>query len=126
MRDIWFRTYQPHSGAMEYITLQELADGEHFDFDYESFHWMQYAGERDRNGKDVYEGDILDGGYSGIYFIETRGCQLYKVMISASELLEKNSGLNLEQLTNFIMPSDIKHATVIGNIYQNPELLTDK
>lgn len=51
MRDIWFRTYQRHSGAMEYITLQELADGEHFDFDYESFDWMQHTGYQDAKRK---------------------------------------------------------------------------
>lgn len=67
---------------------------------------MQYTGLKDKNGKEIYEGDIisfLDEKWSVIYFEQY-----------ASFMLQK--GNDLSNITS--------QEEIIGNIHQNPELLT--
>jgi uncharacterized phage protein (TIGR01671 family) len=74
---------------------------------------MQFTGLVDLNGKEIYEGDILkrsDGVIKYVFFNEKQG-GFYTQFLNGA---------------GFIDP--IKYATdrdcvIIGNIYQNPELL---
>jgi len=74
--------------------------------------YMQYTGLKDKNGKEIYEGDILEDkwGYRFPVFFED-GC--YK---TDSEDFEK---VNERQI-------NYHNLKVIGNIYENPELLEEK
>ncbi len=68
----------------------------------------QFMGLKDRNGKDIYEGDILeslDGRKSEIVFED--GC-----------FFLKHIGLDD---SDFIAPRN--HFEILGNIYENPDLL---
>lgn len=67
---------------------------------------MQFTGLLDKNGKEIYEGDIieLDGYKYEILFIDGEYCG--KSMLS-------------EQLQMF----EIVNGEVIGNIYENPDLI---
>lgn len=82
-----------------------------------AFEVMQYTGLKDKNGKEIYEGDIVkfriknlivgfDTAYSGYYFLEndaTAGFLMY------GPFYQRNSS----------------ECEVIGNIYENPELLEE-
>lgn len=73
---------------------------------------MQSTGFTDKNGKEIFEGDIIDSydvGLSGI--IEFRS----DLGAFVSTLIEYN---NFERLCNVADSTKI-----IGNIYENPELL---
>lgn len=70
----------------------------------------QYTGLKDRNGKEIYEGDICMGVYTTDYYS-------VKFMDGYFCITDKN-GMYEEILVD--ITSDIE---VIGNIYENPELL---
>lgn len=72
-----------------------------------NFVLMQYTGLHDKNGKEIYEGDIISGYYA------------------PHEVKMKNIGAE-ENGTLYAWNIDIDvldKTEVIGNIYENPELI---
>lgn len=73
---------------------------------------MQSTGLKDKNGTEIYEGDIVKNIYDEIYVVKWLDAGFY--------LEEKyNGGFDYSEL-HF---GDNKE--IVGNIYENPELLED-
>lgn len=72
----------------------------------------QYTGLHDKNGKEIYEGDILKSiQWNDIYLVKHIGTAYY--------LCRKGkNGFN--KITTW---NNAEKSEVIGNIYNNPELL---
>jgi hypothetical protein len=113
MREIKFRAWMI---AGKYMKSWE--DLEHMNFWAYANHggiWelMQYTGLKDKNGKEIYEGDIVIHHY----FHET-GTVIWQ---------QSQSRYALEYLsdkkTQELFPIDTAMFEIIGNIYENPELL---
>ncbi len=96
--------------------------------------WLQYTGLKDKNGKEIYEGDIID-----IYqLIPTTGHEAVHSFTQAQEVVfhEGRFGINMggiHMLKDAIpyvvivtipeIIGDFGQIKVIGNIYENPEML---
>ncbi len=83
----------------------------YFEFDPDDVILMQYTGYKDMKGKEVYEGDIVRY-YDDIYEVRWIWVGFYLRSIQDDSFDE------LATTENFI--------EVIGNIYENPELLNDE
>lgn len=82
----------------------------------QNFEIMQYTGLKDKNGKEIYEGDIVSGGmYNGTLCYG-------RVVFDDGMYFAKPIPRFTE---GFEFPLLFKNMEVIGNIYENPELLSN-
>ena len=112
MRELKFRVWNSRQNNFEYFPLHNIVVSENLLASY-SYPVQQYTGFTDRNGKDVYEGDIFRSGaykkWSAVEFIDGKfvvalmGARVYDLC----ELFEE----------------DYAKPEVIGNIFENKDLL---
>lgn len=131
MREIKFRAWDENKLT---LTNYQIVDGMlHFmdkytgvwirDDEQKRFKLMQYTGLKDKNGKEIYEGDIVSfedaecdaEGYHDNVFLN-RGVVSYDE-VSMCYSFSNRQTVDMEDL---YIPTD---AEIIGNIYENPDLL---
>ena len=66
--------------------------------------WGEFTGLKDKNGKEIYEGDVLTGDYQIIFD-------------------DSAFSANINQCFYHLDEYFLKDKEIIGNIYENPELL---
>lgn len=75
---------------------------------------MQFTGLKDKNGKEIYESDILKDN-------ELIG----KVVFASPSFIVETSTQIYALAKGLVMQTDLKYSEVIGNVYENPELLQE-
>jgi len=81
---------------------------------------VQYTGLKDKNGKEIFEGDIVEYAPNDIF---------YKWQVLWGKRLARYYLLSLEKdiRPDSYLNEDIAlNCEIIGNIYKNPELLREK
>lgn len=145
MREIKFRAFS--TAGMNKVLLFDFVENKVMldDGDFRklgSIELMQYTGLKDKNGKEIYEGDILqynkpDGIYCevkiGFYNNNERGAMnasgvgVYLHNICHRTKQEKKEGFvdidNISDLRGFNLEAWCNNVDIIGNIYENPELI---
>lgn len=82
---------------------------------------MQFTGLLDKNGKEIYESDIVKSKKGSIFIIKfDSGCFWVELVKRSYE--DKNSFFGDEFTCASIMFEELE-CEVIGNIYENPELI---
>ncbi|MBN6886223.1 putative phage protein (TIGR01671 family) [Cytobacillus horneckiae] len=82
---------------------------------------MQYTGLKDKNGKEIYEGDVVKrplGGYGVVKFHKSWGsfyCSTFLAVDENGDLVKASSSV--------LFWNDSNKFEVVGNIYEHPELI---
>jgi len=123
-REIKFRAWDKRQKQMSYpFTLVELTQYEHiferkfpgFLAKFNDLIWMEYTGLHDKNGKEIYEGDILR------YTHKDLGHPVDYIVIFFEGAFVQDRPKDKRYTPDFWCDWD--SLEVIGNIYENPELL---
>ena len=111
--DIIHRRYYKNTDVVV-IRTEDSGFDNYSDYEVDPDTVGQYTGLNDKTGKKIFEGDIISCGYLCDFFVEY-----------SEEDAEywANFGDSIGSLRTYFDP---KRATVIGNIYDNPELLEVK
>jgi len=124
MREIKFRVWHKEKKEMlkpTFIAVNNLDNVLYYDTladewfrikNPENLALMQYTGLRDMNGKEIYEGDILEDA-KGQY-----GKVFYKTSTASF-------AVNWRMRDGSYMTDECFYGVVVGNIFENPELLKE-
>lgn len=108
-REIKFRVYDNHFKMInDWLAIKEMSLAEILEENSDIFIVMQYTGLHDKNGKEIYEGDKIVGP---MYAINS-----FVIFDERYATFKAQSGTQLTPLGY--------ECQIIGNIYENPELLT--
>jgi uncharacterized phage protein (TIGR01671 family) len=133
MREIKFRAWDKRRGVILKVGAIDFDDtrvdpypipsekpGETWPLDFTEVELMQYTGLKDKNGKEIYEGDILAYGgdnHNGVVIWDD-DCGVPGFHV------EEGARLRGDDKKKRIhgLPPDTEPMEVIGNIYENPRL----
>lgn len=147
MREIKFRAWLKEKKIMGevlgidilhkeiFFSNEDVDCYEHVDF--KNIELMQYTGLYDKNGEDIYEGDVVKLVHTGIEISADRLEDLkrfvgiikyengiFKIVRTEKSLIEsKYFEMEQKKVSEIFIYSKLYDLEVIGNIYENPELL---
>ena len=108
MEKIKFRYWCDKNKQYFYFTPWEQKGQEYYE------KWEQYTGLKDKNGKEIYEGDIIETNFKK--FIKG------SIDFYLGEYVLRNCSFVQSLNTLIIYKWKVE---IIGNIYENPELLKE-
>ena len=136
----WLKKEQKMDNEIDHISWLEdelycIGDGITYMVSAEDLVLMQSTGLKDKNGKEIFEGDILEiqgirmvvkfGSYEYIESSKSNGHTLGVVYDGLGFYVECINAADPDRISPF-EPKTLKESYVIGNRFETPELLEDK
>lgn len=119
-REIKFRAWNTIVHRMQEFTLPYLESLNGNKIQWHILEIMQYTGLKDKNGKEIYEGDIYHMKVGNYEIIFNNGC-------FCVNRIGRNAPVPInwmpENCEDCMVDNFASKIEIIGNIYQNPELL---
>jgi uncharacterized phage protein (TIGR01671 family) len=109
----------------EYVECDEKPNGYCTRRRFTEFVLMQFTGLKDKNGKEIWEGDILRTNVESVNGLPLAQF-IYRVEFSNGcfGVVEGKNQLNTDNFNNIDIEEE--KLEVIGNVWENPDLLTPK
>ena len=121
------RAWDKQDKRMSYGEVEYFDDSINYRFDHfctgadEDVEFMQSTGLKDKNGVEIYEGDVINCRNSFRNPMTGSGSisinRDFKIIFENGEFKAKGFDIRLKNI--------LSYSEVIGNIYENPELLED-
>ena len=125
-----FRAWEKETQTMLDVSLidfkKSVLVGEHWDFgetnfiNFDDIHLMQSTGLKDKNGKEIFEGDIIRYNIDVVDIKRHPTLGFYTVLDGREGFF--GDGMSIDDFEEDAKEFS-KTAEIIGNIYENPELL---
>ena len=126
-REIKFRAQKSNNNEIVYFDLKYFLENDEDKMpdamQYVLKNIKQFTGLLDKNGTEIYEGDILKT-LNNIVFVFFGKHLSYVTMLGKKDTIETNGWLVINAKTHIdVLDESFCNGEVIGNIYENPELL---
>jgi hypothetical protein len=93
----------------------QIGEGDLYEFDFEEIELMRSTGLKDKNGVEIYEGDILHRESHWGWYVGFENGSFRRIPLNCIQRI------NWEHYT--LQQAGLDTWEVIGNIHENPELL---
>lgn len=115
--------YTPFGGSVKQFNKMKHGSAgsllTHAEMSPDDYKIMQSTGLKDKNGVEIFEGDIVKWG-------DTLGGEEKPIRVAVVKInpdIQFDSNVGIFQYGQFAYKNTEKFLTILGNIYENPELL---
>ena len=101
--------------ANKEVTLWDKETAVNFEASFDEIELIQYTGVNDKNGKEIYTGSLVKWGL-----------RTYKICFDCGFYMHDLSRINPEYPITKEFKEAPEEFEIVGNIYENPEILKDR
>ena len=115
--NVWLYGFYLQNRGAHFVCPDEFATGKSWDdYEIDPDTLGQYTGLKDRNGREIYEGDVVD--------LRPYYSQLHRIEYSCGQWICVDAGGGwIALIEDEQLGDEMNGVEVIGNIYDNPELM---